>query len=220
MDKPLAVVIANSAHAVALGKHLGPRSSITVFPDVKSLEALETILARPPRILALGQTFVATARGATLVARLRAESHLLGIDLRVLLEDEAKSPVILSQPVISPEEALLQTSRPLDRAGTRRATRFLMNRRAAVVNGEPGHLVDLSVTGAQVLVPMRLCPGQPVRLTLPDESSEVRCQGTVAWSVAVPTRTAVQYRAGVEFIDACTTRIETICLEFGTRKKH
>jgi hypothetical protein len=220
MDTPFAVVIANSSHAAALGKHLGPSSPIAVFPEVDSLRALETILARPPRILALDQAFVATARGATLVARLKTESRLVGIDLRVLIEDEAKVPVILSQPLRSPEEALLQTSRPLDRAGTRRAARFLMNRHAVVVNGEPSLLVDLSVTGAQVLVPMRVCPAQSVRLTWLDASAEVRCRGTVAWSVAVPTRTAVQYRAGVEFIDPCTTRIEAFCLEFGTRKRH
>lgn len=185
------------------------------FSEAESLSVLAAILARPPRILALDPTFVATSRGATLVARLKADSHASGIELRVLIEDEAKVPLLLSQPAVSAEKALLQTSRPLDRAGTRRAARFPMNRRAVLVNGEHSHLVDLSVTGAQVLAPMRLRPTQTVRLTLSDGSTETRCQGTIAWSVAVPTGAVVHYRAGLEFINPDTTRLAAYCTRFG-----
>ena len=109
----------------------------------------------------------------------------------------------------------MQTSRPLDRAGTRRAVRYAMNRRAVLVNGEHSHLVDLSVTGAQVILPMRVRPTQNVRLILSDETTGTKCQGVVAWSVAVPTGASVRYRAGVEFNNPDTARLEAFCTQFG-----
>lgn len=214
MSASFAVIIVKSEHAAALRKRLGPDSPVSVFPESDSLQAVEAILRRPPKILALDATFATTARGATLVARLKTEK-LNGVELRVLIDDEAKIPLILSQTSIAPETALLQTSRPLDRAGTRRAVRYTMNRRAVVVNGEHSHLVDLSVTGAQVILPMRVRPTQQVRLILSDESTDTKCQGVVAWSVAVPTGASVRYRAGVEFNNPDTARLEAFCAQYG-----
>lgn len=214
MDSPSAVVIARSDHVGAIRKRLGNNSPVAVFPDTESVQVLASILARPPKILALDRAFAASSRGATLVARLKAEATQ-NIELRILIEDEAKDPLILSQSAVSGENALLQTSRPLDRTGTRRAVRFPMRRRPVVVNGEHSHLIDLSVTGAQVIVPMRVRPTQTVRLTLADESTETRCQGTVAWSVIIPVGATVQYRAGVEFINPDTKRLEAFCERFG-----
>jgi hypothetical protein len=215
MNASLAVIIVKSEHTVALKKRLGPNAAVSVFPDSDSLQAGDAILARPPKILAMDATFATTARGATLVAQLKSEARLNGVDLRVLIEDEAKVPLILSETTASPETALLQTSRPLDRAGTRRAVRYLMNRRAVLVNGEHSHLVDLSTTGAQVIVPMRVRPTQHVRLILSDQSTDTKCQGVVAWSVAVPTGASVRYRAGIEFVSPDTARLEAFCIQHG-----
>lgn len=215
MDAPTAIVIVNAAYKVALRKRLKTDSGIAVFSDTESLQALEAIVRHPPRTVTLDSTFAATSRGATMVTRLRTEPTLSGIELRMFIEDESKVPLILSQAVTSPEKALLQTSRPLDRAGTRQAARFPMGRRVVMVNGEHSHLVDLSVTGAQVLVSIRLSPTQSLRLTLFDESTEIRCQGTVAWSVAVPSGTAVQYRAGVQFVNPDSTRLSAFCIQHG-----
>jgi len=215
MDTPTAIVIVNAAYKVALRKRLKTDSGIAVFSDAESLQALEAIVRHPPRTVTLDSTFAATSRGATMVTQLKTEPSLSGIELRMFIEDEAKVPLILSQAVTSPEKALLQTSRPLDRAGTRQAARFPMGRRVVIVNGEHGHLVDLSVTGAQVLVSIRLRPTQSVRLTLFDESTEIRCQGTVAWSVAVPSGVAVHYRAGVQMIDPDSTRLSAFCIQHG-----
>ena len=149
-----------------------------------------------------------------LVARVKAESPA-DVELRVLIEDEDKVLLILSQLAASPEKALWQTSRPLDRTGTRRTARFPMSRLEVVVNGKDSHLVNLSVTGAQVLVPTRLRPTQTMRLTLSDKSTELRCRAAVAWSVAVPTGSTVQYRVGLEFIDPDTTQLEAFCAQSG-----
>jgi hypothetical protein len=112
---------------------------------------------------------------------------------------------------------LVETSRPLGRAGTRAALRYLMDRRVILVNGDRGQLIDLSATGAQVLVPMRLRPNEPVRVWLPDETGEVRCPGTVVWSVAVPVGRTIQYRAGAKFTKPDPKTLEDYCTRFGGR---
>ena len=91
--------------------------------------------------------FAATSRGATLVAALKAKPRDTGTAIRVFIEDEVKAPLILTETALGGTEALLETSRPLDRAGTRQAARYPMNRRAVAINGDPGKLIDLSVSG-------------------------------------------------------------------------
>ena len=217
MPAPVAVIIARPEHTKAFKKWLGSSSAVSLFEDSESLQAAEAILKRPPRLLAIDRIFAETARAAALVSRLRTASPSPKIDLRVLLEDEANVPLILAQPLASLEEALLQTSRPLDHAGTRRAIRFPMNRRPVVVNGEE---VDLSVTGAQLLLPLRVRPSQPLRLTIADGPTEIRCNGSVAWSVAVPMGRTIHYRAGMEFISPDTKKLEALCNLYGGTPDH
>ncbi|MEO8678237.1 MAG: hypothetical protein ABI665_04275, partial [Vicinamibacterales bacterium] len=67
----------------------------------------------------------------------------------------------------------------------------------------------------QVQVPGRLRPAQVARIILPDESGDIRCQGTVAWSIAVPSGRAVEYRAGLEFISPDSARLAAFCAAHG-----
>jgi PilZ domain-containing protein len=215
MDSEKTVVITRPEHVTAMRKRLlGEGSHFEVYAD-DSLRVFDAILAQPPKTLAVHQQFAATSRGATLVARLHSESRLRSIEVRVLIEDEDKTPLLLSEMTFSPEQALHEASRPLDRAGTRQAVRHPMHRRAIFVNGEGAHLIDLSVSGAQVQVPSRLRPSQVVRMILPDESGELRSQGTVAWSIAVPAGGSIQYRAGIEFINANAAGLSSFCARFG-----
>ena len=69
------------------------------------------------------------------------------------------------------------------------------------MNGENGTLVNLSSTGAQVLVHMRLRPSEPLRLALVDSDAEVKVRGVVAWSSVETADGGLAYRAGVEFIN-------------------
>jgi hypothetical protein len=209
------VVITRPEHVTAMRKRLvAEGSDFEVYAD-DSLRVFDAITAEPPKILAIHQQFAATSRGATLVARLQSESRLREIEVRVLIEDEDKTPLLLSEMAFSPEMALHEASRPLDRAGTRQAVRYAMHRREIFVNGEGGHLIDLSVSGAQVQVPSRLRPSQVVRMILPDKAGELRSQGTVAWSIAVPAGGAIQYRAGVEFINPNAVGLSSFCARFG-----
>lgn len=210
-------IISTPEHVRALRKRLGEDPAVIVFADTDSLKALETIAATRPRIVALNPTFAATARGAALVAQLRSDSSLSGIDVRVLIEDEHKVPLVIADQAASAEKALFETSRPLDRAGTRAALRYVMDRRAIVVNGGPSALIDLSVTGAQVLLPVRVRPSEPVRLVLSNEAGEARFPGTVVWSVAVPTSGSIQYRAGVKLSKPDANWIESYCRQYGGR---
>lgn len=215
MDLQKTVVITRPEHVVAMRKRLLREDSpVEVYAD-DSLKVMDFILERPPKTLAVHQTFAASSRGATLVARLKSESRLSGVEVRVLIEDEDKAPLILSEMSFSPEKALHEASRPLDRAGTRQAARYAMHRRAIFVNGEGAHLIDLSVSGAQIQVPSRLRPSQVVRMILPDAAGELRTQGTVAWSIAVPAAGAIQYRAGIEFINPNTVGLSAFCARFG-----
>ena len=211
-----AVVVTRHEHVVAVRKRLrGEDAHIDVFSE-DSLQDFDAILAHPPKILALHQSFAATSRGATLVARLHSETQQKATEVRVLIEDEDKAPLVLSEISFSPEKALRETSRPLDRAGTRQAVRYPMNRRAIFLNGILGHLIDLSVSGAQVQEPSRLSPSQSVRLILPGDSGELRGQGTVVWSIAVPAGGTIQYRAGIQFANPDSAGLKAFCTRFGS----
>lgn len=210
------VIIARPEHTVALRKRLSLPPDV-LFPDTDALQAIDAILGRRPRVVVLDHAFANTARGAALVARVKSELQLAATEVRVLIEDEERMPLVLTMSATAPEKALIDTSRPLDHAGTRRAVRFPMNRRNVMVNGEPSELVDLSVTGAQVVVTTRLRPNEVLRLVLTDGAIDARCQGTVIWSVALLEQRAMQYRAGVEFVTPDTATLETFCRRHGGR---
>jgi hypothetical protein len=210
---PSVIVIARSEQAVGLRKRLGHDPSVALFTDGDSLKALEVILAGPPKILALDRSFVATARAAALVARVKAEPHLRATDVRVLAEDEANLPVLLSLRAPGLEGALMRSSYPLDYCGTRRAPRFLTSEDVNVaVNGASGQLVNLSCLGAQLMADLRLRPQEPIRVGLVDGEGEVRLNGVVAWSIAEPVNGAVCYRAGIEFVDPDSMTLEAFCV--------
>jgi hypothetical protein len=193
---------------------------VAVYSEAESPRALDAILLKAPQVLAIDPQFAKTARGAAIVARIRTDARLNDIDLRVLIEDETNLPLVFSKHVTSIGSVLLESTRPLDRAGTRQAVRFPMGRRRVLVNGEEGELVDLSMTGAQVLTSVRMGPGNTLRIALPDDGPEVRCQGSVAWSVAVPTSAGVQYRGGIAFTNADSAQLESFCTRHGGSPDH
>jgi hypothetical protein len=205
-SSPTAFVIAGSAHAAALRRRLERDPGVTVFSESESLDALRLVLENPPKVLALDSAMMKTARGALIVSQLREHKH---VDVRVLCEDEAHLPVLLSQHEI----ALHAASQPLEGCGTRGARRFAMKADLhAVVDGERSRLVNLSITGAQLVLPARVQPRQSVLLTLVDQDSERRFRALVAWSTVELAQSMVNYRAGVSFVDPDVRAIESFCL--------
>jgi len=202
---PTAFVIAGSAHAAALRRRLEHDPSIAVFSESDSLDALRMILENPPKVLALDSAVVKTARGALIVARLK---EFKNVDVRVLCEDEDSLPVLLARQDI----ALQAASQPLDGCGTRGAKRFPMKAdMQVVVDGERSRLVNLSVTGAQLILPARVQPRQSILLTLVDDQSEKRFRALVAWSTVELAQSMMKYRAGVSFVDPDANAIEGFC---------
>jgi hypothetical protein len=209
------VVIVRPEHLVSIKKRLSEAEFVAVFSETEWLQVEDSILARPPEVLVMQSGFATTSRGATLVTALKSKPREHGTALRVFIEDEVKAPLILTETNLAAADALLETSRPLDRAGTRQAARYPMHRRDIVVNGDPAQLIDLSVSGAQVQTPQRLRPLKVARAVLPTEGGELRLQGTVAWAIAVPSSGMIQYRAGIEFVNPDKKKLSAYCDKHG-----
>jgi len=209
------VVIVRPEHLVSIKKRLSEAEFVAVFSETEWLQVEDSILARPPEVLVMQSGFAATSRGATLVSALKNKPREHGTALRVFIEDEVKAPLILTETGLPPADALLETSRPLDRAGTRQAARYPMDRREVVVNGDRGQLIDLSVSGAQVQTSQRLRPLKVARVTIPTDAGDMKLQGTVAWAIAVPGAGVIQYRAGVEFVNPDRQKLEAFCSKHG-----
>lgn len=211
------VLIAGAEFVSGIRRRLAGDATVQIFADSDSLRALEVIIDRRPKVVALDPAFVVTSRGAALIARLKADSQLAAVDLRVLAEDETGFPVLLGQAVTSVDAMIAKASRPLDRCGTRRAPRYRMKPDTiTLVNGVSSRLVNLSVTGAQVLSPVRLQPKQAIRLVLVDGTEESRLRASIAWSSAEFFGNGVTYRAGVEFADANGDMVAGYCFRYGT----
>jgi hypothetical protein len=206
MSPPTAFVIAGASHATALRRRLESDSTIRVFSESESLDALRLILEDPPSMLALDSAVVKTARGALIVSRLKEHNS---VDVRVLSEDESNIPLLLAREGM----ALHAASRPIEGCGTRGAKRFPMKSDVeVVVDGERSLLVNLSATGAQLVVPARVQPKQSIRVTFVEEQTERRFSALVAWSTVEFAKSMMKYRAGVRFIDPDPAVIEAFCL--------
>jgi hypothetical protein len=216
MPVATSIVIVRPEHLGSIKKRLSEADFVAVFSETEWLSVQDSVLARPPEVLIMQGAFAATSRGATLVSALKARPREHGTAIRVFIEDEVKAPLILSETELPAIDALLETSRPLDRAGTRQAARYPMNRRNMIVNGDPGELIDLSVSGAQVQAPARLRPLKVTRVVLLDDGVETKLQGTVAWAIAVPDKGTIQYRAGIEFVNPDQKKLAAYCAKYGS----
>jgi hypothetical protein len=215
MASVTSIVIVRPEHLVSVKKRLAEAEFVAVFSETEWLRVEDSVLAQPPEVLVMQAAFASTSRGAALVSAIRSKPREHGTALRVLIEDEVKAPMMLSEPDLPPADALLETSRPLDRAGTRQAARYPMNRISIVVNADQGELIDLSVSGAQVQVMQRLRPLKVARVAIPTEQEKMKLQGTVAWAVAVPTSGVIQYRAGIEFVNPDRKKLAAFCAKHG-----
>lgn len=213
MPVATSIVIIRPEHVVSIRKRLAEVELVAVISEADLLLMQETILSRPPELLVMHSAFAATSRGASLISALKAKPRETGTSIRVFIEDEVKVPLLLAQAALAAGEALLETSRPLDRAGTRQSARYPMDRRTVSINGDAGQLIDLSVTGAQVQSSTPLRPLKVARIAVPD--GDLRMQGTVAWAIAVPGPGGIQYRAGIEFVNPDKVKLAAFCSTHG-----
>ncbi len=216
MPVATSIVIVRPEHLGAIRKRLSEADFVAVFSETEWLSVQDRVLARPPEVLLMQAAFATTSRGATLVSALKAKPRDHGTAIRVLIEDEVKAPQLLNETELPAIDALLETSRPLDRAGTRQAARYPMRRRPIRINGDRGELIDLSVSGAQVQAAVRLRPLKVARVVLDDDGAETKLQGTVAWAVAEPGGGSIVYRAGVQFVNPDQGRLAALCAKHGS----
>jgi hypothetical protein len=215
MSSVIAIVIVRPEYLKAVEKRLAETDVASVISELDLIQFLDMLLSQPPEVLLMHSAFAATSRGATLIAALKAAPRETGTAIRVFIEDEDQGPLLLSEKGLPAVDALLETSRPLDRAGTRQAGRYPMDRRSVALNGEAAQLVDLSVSGAQIQSSVRLRPMKLVRLVIPEGPSGIKMQGTVAWAIAVPSGGSIQYRAGIEFVNPNKQQLADFCERHG-----
>jgi hypothetical protein len=213
MPSSNAVVIVSPEHFPSVRKRLA--DDATVVSETDFLQVQDTLLSRAPELVLMHSAFATTSRGASFISALKAKPGDTGTAIRVFIEDEVRTPLIINETSLAAQDALLETSRPLDRAGTRQAARYPMNRYPVAVNGDAAQLIDLSVSGAQIQSAARLRPLKVARLVLPDKSGDIRLQGTVAWAIAVVASGAMQYRAGVEFVNPDKRMLAAFCARHG-----
>jgi CheY-like chemotaxis protein len=85
----------------------------------------------------------------------------------------------------------------------------------ARVNGTPVKVVDLSMTGAQILSPTILRLGGSVHVMLARDEALLQCDASIVWGAfdIVPTTDAPLFRAGISFSDADPLVIEQLLPE-------
>ena len=192
------VLIAASTHLAALQQH-PDFSDADTFADADALKALDAITQKRPQVVALEQSFAASARGAAFINRIKADPSLAVCEIRILDADlgvsGGRSPAAVAQE--APPAA-----HPI-RTGTRRAERHVVSRNVEVlIDGNPATLVNISIVGAQVLSISSLRPNQRIRMSLVDATRPMRFNGVIAWANFEMPKEGPRYRAGVNFYDA------------------
>jgi hypothetical protein len=206
------VVIASVPMVSTLRAQHQEEPNTRIFSEADFLLALKAILSDVPEIIALDPDFAATARGAALVARVKADPKLRDSEVRALVQNGTYD-ASLSAPIQLESPAPATVLQPLDYCGTRRAARYAMKPVVeARINGAPGQLINLSVTGAQVVAQIRMRPTEKVRLALTDATTELRLTGAVAWAnLEIGARGVQQYRVGLELCSADEEVMELYC---------
>ena len=87
------------------------------------------------------------------------------------------------------------------------------------IDGEAALLVDLSLTGAQVLSCSSLKPARTVKMLLPSSESPVLCRGRIIWARLEPTSPGkpIRYRAGMFFTTTDQAAVQTFISRHGAR---
>src|ERR1044071_1703904 len=171
------------------------------FTDAETPAALEAIITGRPDIVAIERLFAKKSRGAALINRIKADTSLETVEIRIVSADsgaskssgkggsavkEAQAAADATQKGGGTAAAVAVVAAPpaaLDQKGTRRAQRFkIIEGIEVLIDGNPAMLVDLSTVGAQVVSGTLLKPNQRVRLSFTENTKQVRFSAGVAWS--------------------------------------
>ena len=214
-ESPVIVIAAADALS-ALKKLPGVGQRILVFADADSLRAEEAVAQHRPNLIVLQWEFLGTPRGAMLIARIRGDPALRHAQIRVLADINEYIHLVSrrAKAGLEPGEAMPGEPLPPDYDGGRGTHRCRMRPGVEVrLDGDPTTLVNLSSSGAQLLVQKALRLNQQVRISIEDEQEMCRFRASVIWvSFERSTETGSQlYRAGLTFIDAHPELVEAMC---------
>jgi hypothetical protein len=200
MPAPRLVLIAAPELIPALRERIGGSDEdILTFADSEPLLALQAIETSRPPVIALERLFAASPRGAALIARIKADHALDGVEIRILSHDSAYVRVSPRTPNQPGTTRTRRARPPLDK-GTRRAPRFRQKSDVAMMlENRPAYVVDLSEIGMQVVAHAPLKPKQRVRGLLDPGGLELELEGIVAWARVEPGKGRHAWRAGIEF---------------------
>ncbi len=232
-----AVVIAASNLMPGLCARLAEEGELLTFADTESIQALQAILERRPRLIVLERLFAATPRGAALINRIRTDAQMGGAEVRVMAHTgdytrQVSPSAVIASPaavevatVIVGEdyEAVPLAPQPdsdvvpepqLDWRGTRRASRYSLRPGMQIqLDGNPVAIVDMSAIGAQVVSSTILRPNQRVRVSVATDDFMMRFRAVVVWAKFELPRPSEppRYRSGLEFIDADRAAMDDYC---------
>ena len=202
------MLIGGREYLPALKERTREAGELLAFTDADALRALEAVLTRRPRVVALERLFAATPRGAALINRIKADPTLVDTEIRIISHDSDHMRVSArlrspdAEPIVLEEEP--PDPQTLDQRGTRRAPRFkVAGTFGALLDGNAASVIDISTIGAQVVSSVVLKPNQVVKMALSDDHDSLRFNAAVAWaSFEIPPNSGPRYRAGMKFIDA------------------
>ena len=193
------------------------------FTDAETPAALEAIITGRPDIVAIERLFAKKSRGAALINRIKADTTLETVEIRIVAADSgaskssgrggsAATQVAVATESLGTATAVAAPPAALDQKGTRRAQRFkIIEGIEVLIDGNPAMLVDLSTVGAQVVSGTLLKPNQRVRLSFVEGAKNVRFSAGVAWSAFELPKAGPRYRAGIEFFDADPDAVGRFC---------
>ena len=105
-------------------------------------------------------------------------------------------------------------------APVRRASRQAFQEDLQVlIDGSPATLVDLSISGAQLVSHSALKPNRMVRVQIPAGDNPITCKGKIVWArLEAGSTTGLRYRAGVFFTGVDERAIERFLAEYGANQ--
>ena len=208
------VLIAAAEHIASL-KEREELVDTVMFSDAEALKALDLITRQRPKVVLLDRLFADTSRGTALINRIKADPSLVKCEIRIVEDDRSYSQVPLqraegggptggsgSAAGIVVEEISSPPSTALDQIGTRNAPSFkVVDGIEVEIDGNPAALVNLSVSGAQVISPTILKPNQRVRFIM-STKPPIRLKAAVAWASFEIPKGSARYRAGIQLFGA------------------
>jgi PilZ domain-containing protein len=210
------VLIAAAEHITSL-KEREELVDTVMFSDAEALKALDLITRQRPKVVLLDRLFADTSRGTALINRIKADPSLVSCEIRIVEDNRSYSQVAQHRAEgtgaglgaaggggagLVVEDLPSPPSTALDQIGTRNAPRFkVVDGIEVEIDGNPAMLVNLSVSGAQVISPTILKPNQRVRFIM-STKPPIRLKAAVAWASFEIPKGSARYRAGIQLFGA------------------